>query len=214
MTATDIIILGVNGNCIDTAETIELLQRQGQPLRVRGFLDDDETLHGQAVAGYPVLGPIAIASEFPAASFVCGIGSPRSFGRKPTLVAAAAVPAERWATIVHPAVAVSPSARLGHGTVLLAHCSVGANARIGNHVMVLQNTVISHDAVVGDYSAVATGVCVSGLVEIGANCYLGSHATIRERLRVGPRTLVGMGAVVTADIPCDAVVMGNPARPR
>lgn len=210
----DIIILGANGNCVDAAETVDLLSQRGEPLRMLGFLDDDDALLGRQVGGYPVLGKIATLSSYPHARFVCGIGSPASFRRKPEIVAAAGLPAERWATIVHPAASVSPSAQLGYGCVLLANCAIGANARLGDHVIVLQNSVISHDSVIGACTAIATGVCVSGLVTIGDNCYVGSNASLRERIRLGARVLVGTGAVVLNDVDGDAVMIGNPARRR
>lgn len=214
MTPTDIIVLGVNGNCIDIVDTIELLAQRGKPVRVRGFLDDNPALLGTSVAGYPVLGSIAEAVKFEATGFICGIGSPRSYQRKPAIIAAAGIPAEQWVTIVHPTAAVSPHARLGRGTAVLSGAAVGAHAEVGDHVIVLQNSVISHDAVVGDYTAIATSVSISGLVRIGPNAYLGSNCTIREGLRIGARALVGMGAVVTRDVAVESVVVGNPARPK
>lgn len=204
MKQTGIIILGTNGNCIDISEFVE----------ARGFLDDAPELQGQTVAGLPVLGKIADAPKFSDAKFVNGIGSPRSYRRKPDIIAATGIPASRWATVVHPTAVVSPRARLGAGVVLLANVSVGANVTLGNHVLVLQNSVISHDSVIGDFTAIATGVCVSGLCQVGTNCYLGSHSSLRDGVRVGDRALVGIAANVVADVPADAVVMGNPAKPR
>jgi len=209
----DIIILGVNGNCVDIAEAIDLLAERGTPVKVAGFLDDNVAVQGKLVAGFRVLGRIADAPKFADARFVCGIGSPQSYRRKLNIIASTGLPVERWMTVVHPAASVSRTARLGCGTVVLANSSIGVNARVGNHVMILQNSVISHDAVVGDGSVLATGVCVSGMVVLGESTYVGSNAAIRERLQVGDRALVGIGAVVTRDIEVDAVVAGNPARP-
>ncbi len=42
---------------------------------------------------------------------------------------------------------------------------------------------------------------------------IGSGATILGGLRIGERALVGAGAVVTRDVPDDATVAGNPAKP-
>jgi sugar O-acyltransferase (sialic acid O-acetyltransferase NeuD family) len=214
MGTTELIILGVNGNCIDIAEAVELLARRGEPWSVAGFLDDDASRHGRLVAGYPVLGGLARAVSFPDARFVNGIGSATSYRRKPELIAQAGLPEEAWATVIHPTAFVSPRARVGPGSVVLANCSVCAGASVGRHVMILPNSVVSHDAVVEDYATIATGVCISGFCRVGAGSYLGTNCSIRERLQVGEGALVGMGAVVTRDVPAAAVVVGNPAAPR
>jgi acetyltransferase-like isoleucine patch superfamily enzyme len=53
--------------------------------------------------------------------------------------------------------------------------------------------------------------CVGGArVEEGAS--IGAGAVILPGVTIGARSLVGAGAVVTRDIPPNAVVAGNPAR--
>jgi acetyltransferase-like isoleucine patch superfamily enzyme len=60
---------------------------------------------------------------------------------------------------------------------------------------------------------VGPGAIVSGFVHLGRNAYVGAHAVIRQSLRVGERTLVGMGAVVIHETAKGSTVVGNPARP-
>jgi sugar O-acyltransferase (sialic acid O-acetyltransferase NeuD family) len=214
VTPKEIIIIGCNGNCVDIAEAVEALAARGDAMRMIGFLDDAEAMQGKMIAGYPVLGRICDAARFPQASFVNGIGSPKSYHCKPDIVAKANVPAERWATIIHPTAVVSRHARVGFGTALLANVSVGAGATVGSHCIVLQNTVVSHDSIVSDYTALATGVCVSGGCTIGENCYIGSNVSIRDGIRIAPGALVGIGSVVVKDLSGTCVAFGNPARAR
>jgi acetyltransferase-like isoleucine patch superfamily enzyme len=52
--------------------------------------------------------------------------------------------------------------------------------------------------------------CVETYVEQGAS--IGSSATILCGVRIGKKAVIGAGAVVTKDVPPNAVVVGNPAR--
>jgi sugar O-acyltransferase (sialic acid O-acetyltransferase NeuD family) len=212
MSMEEVIILGVNGNCIDIAEAVEISARPDQPQKVLGFLDDNRSLHGAFVAGYPVLGGLSEAARFANAVFVNGIGSPRSFRSRSEIIARTEVSSARWATVVHPRASVSPRATIGRGCVLLAGASVGARAVLGNHVTVLQNSIISHDSAIHDFTAIATGVCVSGNCVVGRNCYLGCNCSVRDGVHVGDFAMVGMGAAVVANVAAGAVVMGVPAR--
>lgn len=47
---------------------------------------------------------------------------------------------------------------------------------------------------------------------VGRGATLGANATIGPGLRVGEFAMVGMGAVVVADVPAHGLVLGNPAR--
>lgn len=50
-------------------------------------------------------------------------------------------------------------------------------------------------------------------IRIGRDCWIGGGAIIQPGVTIGDRVIVGAGAVVTKDVPDDAIVVGNPARP-
>lgn len=208
------VILGTGGNCIDILDTALALNEEAgtEAYRCVGFLDDDPAQTGKHVAGLPVLGPIASASQLSDVFAVNGIGSTRNFWRKPAIISGSGIPRDRFLSLVHPAAVVSRFASIGAGTVLLQGVVVGSGATVGDHVIVLPLSVISHDAEIGDYSIVAGGVCVNGAVKVGCCCYLGSGVLIKDGVRVGDRTLCGMGSNVLHDVGPEQVVAGNPAR--
>lgn len=206
-------ILGAVGNCLDIVDAWKALRSAALTEDdLIGFLDDG--CLGTVVAGLPVLGPLAQANTMDGVRFICGIGGPRSYRQKPEIVARLGLPQQRFATIVHPAATVSPSARIGAGSCILANTTVCANVEIGMHVMMLPGCVIGHDTAIGDCSILAAGVIVSGNVRIGRNCYLGAGSVLRDGISIGERAMVGLGAGVVGDVEDCAIVTGLPARRR
>lgn len=49
-------------------------------------------------------------------------------------------------------------------------------------------------------------------IVIGDDVWIGGGAIVLAGVRIGDRSVVGAGAVVTKDVPSDVVVVGNPAR--
>jgi sugar O-acyltransferase (sialic acid O-acetyltransferase NeuD family) len=212
--ATPLLIIGTGGNSVEIVDTVRAINAaapSGPRYQCLGFVDDDPALWGLEMHGLPVIGPVASARDVDA-HCVNGVGGPSSFWRRPSIAERAGVTPDRFETLVHPAATVSPSARIGRGSVIFPHVVIGAHADVGDHVLVLPNTVVSHDVVVGSHTCITAGVCVSSRVSIGDAAYLGTGACVRGGVRIGTRALVGMGAVVLEDVPDATVVAGNPAR--
>jgi sugar O-acyltransferase (sialic acid O-acetyltransferase NeuD family) len=209
-----IIILGVGGGCIDILDTINDVNRAaGAGLYdCIGFLDDNKTTWGRSFLGVKCMGPLESATEYPDCQFVNGIGSQRDFWRKREIIATTGLPPDRFETIVHPTASVSEAATLGSGTVVFPNATITHYVSVGSHVIVEPATLLGHDVFVGDYCCITPGVCLTGGVHIEQSCYLGCNCTVRNNVRVGEYSLVGMGAVVLDDVPRNSVVVGNPAR--
>ena len=109
------------------------------------------------------------------------------------------------------------SSRLGIGAILCRSSIVTANSIIGLYFHANIFSYIAHDCVIGDYVTFAPRVSCNGNVIIGNHAYLGTNSSIKQGTRINPiyignHSIVGMGAVVTRDVPDYAVVVGNPAR--
>jgi sugar O-acyltransferase (sialic acid O-acetyltransferase NeuD family) len=122
------------------------------------------------------------------------------------------IPFEQLVSLVDPTAFVSRTAVMGKGSVIYPGCFVGLQARVGNFVFMLSNSVINHDVILEDRILVNSGVVLAGGVHVGGDSLLGQACTVREKLKIGNGSLVGMGAVVIKDVPPQSVVVGNPAR--
>lgn len=94
---------------------------------------------------------------------------------------------------------LGPGFRLMH---LGAFVRIKQNCRIGKNCTILPGVVIGNKHLDGDES----------WVTIGDNCYIGLGAKIFGEVHIGDNVVIGANAVVTKDIPDNAIVGGVPAK--
>lgn len=197
------------------AEVVEAA-RAGAAGQLLGVLDDDPARLGDDVCGVPVLGGLDRLVELrqstpDLAVVVCaGRGAAREqiVGR----LAAQQGGPPRYASVVHPSVAVPGSVEIGTGSILLAGVVLTARVSVGQHVVVMPGAVLTHDDVVDDYATICAGVVLGGSVRIGSRAYLGMASSVRERVVVGQDAVIGMGAGVLHHVRPATTVVGTPAR--
>lgn len=201
----DLIILGTGVHGKEMAEIVERVNRAESTWNLLGHIAAAKRgiEPGTELNGYPVLGTEEDLADYPDACFV-----PDNENQG----LAASVPRERLVSLIDPSVFVSRSAQIGVGCVLYPDCFVGFNALIGDFVFCLSGCTINHDDVVEDRAVMASRVALAGIVHVEADCYLGQSCTIRQEVRVGRDSLIGMGSVVIRDVPPNSVMVGNPAR--
>lgn len=120
---------------------------------------------------------------------------------------------------------VFKDAVIGENCNICAHTLIENDVRIGNNVTVKSGVYIWDGIILEDN--VFIGPCVTftndkkprskqypiefpkTIIEAGAS--IGANATILPGIRVGENALIGAGAVVTKDVPKNAIVVGNPA---
>lgn len=82
---------------------------------------------------------------------------------------------------------------------------------VKNGVKIDANCFIAHNVIIGENSILITGSRLYGSSELGDNVYVAS-ATVRNQCKIGKDAFVGIGAVVTKDIPEKVIVAGIPAK--
>ncbi len=141
-------------------------------------------------------------------------------------------------TVIYAGNQIGRNFQTGHGVLLRElntigdHVSVGSHTVIEHHVQIEDHVRIHSQAFIPEYSVLMEGCWIGPnvvltnarhplapnvkenlagvIIERGAK--IGANTTILPGVRIGEMALVGAGAVVTADVPAGAVVVGNPAR--
>lgn len=70
---------------------------------------------------------------------------------------------------------------------------------------------VSHNCRVGENTTMAMNCTLGGSTQVGANSYL-CRAVTYQQCKIGSHTMVGIGSVVTKDVPDGQTVVGYPAR--
>jgi len=107
---------------------------------------------------------------------------------------------------------------IGDNNVISEHVTIqtpfdeDAETKIGNDNIIMAHCHIGHDAVISDNTEICTTTIIAGYttVEDGAKVKLG--CVTRNRITIGKNAIVGMGSVVTKNVPAGKTVYGNPAK--
>ena len=110
--------------------------------------------------------------------------------------------------------AISPSARIGTGTVVMPGAVVNARTTLGNAVILNTSASVDHDGQIHDGVHIAPGSHLAGNVTVGEGTFLGVGTVVIPGRTIGSWVIVGAGGVVADDLTEAAVYTGVPARLR
>lgn len=115
-------------------------------------------------------------------------------------------------TIINPPIFLlqSSKVKLGKGIVLMNgfQCMTSGGLTIDDNTLISLNCTIATN----NHDVYDRAVITCKPVHIKKNVWIGVNVTILAGVTIGENAIIGAGAVVTKDVPDNAVVVGSPAR--
>ncbi len=201
----DIIIIGLGGFAKEIIWLAEECNRN-----VIGLLCESVDDVSTEFFGKPVLGIQSTWTDYPDCEFIVGVGSPAI--RKLIVSELEEQGKPDYATLIHPSVKMSSTVSVGTGTMICAGCILTVDISIGQHCIFNLNSTVGHEVVIEDYVTVAPIVAMSGNVTIESLVEIGTGAMIRQGLTMHKGSMLGMGGVLTKNMPKYKLYAGNPAK--
>ncbi|MBR4235027.1 MAG: 2,3,4,5-tetrahydropyridine-2,6-dicarboxylate N-acetyltransferase [Clostridia bacterium] len=121
---------------------------------------------------------------------------------------------------IEPGAYIRERAEIGDRAVVMMGAVINIGAVIGEGTMIDMNAVVGGRAIVGKNCHIGAGAVLAGVVEpasavpvhVGDGVLVGANAVVIEGVQIGAGAVVAAGAVVTENVPENAVVAGVPAR--
>ena len=108
----------------------------------------------------------------------------------------------------------SGGVKINNNVTILSKCTVvratfGGFTNIGEESILDVLIHVAHDVQIGKRVTVIACAEISGRCELDDDSYVGPNACIRNGVKIGKKSTVSMGAVVTQDVPDGVTVSGN-----
>jgi len=121
---------------------------------------------------------------------------------------------------IEPGAVIRDMVSIGKNAVIMMGAVINIGAEIGEGTMIDMNAVVGARGTIGKNVHVGAGAVVAGVLEppsatpviIEDEVLIGANAVVLEGVKIGKGAVVAAGAVVTEDVPENAVVAGSPEK--
>jgi len=201
---------GMNSGAL-VLDAILSLSKLGQASMV-GFLNDAYPADVD-ICGFPVLGTLdSWQSLDPTICFIGAMQNPDAMIETASRIVDLGIPADRWASVIHPSAVISESATISPGAYVGPLVSVMPRARIGWNTSVRGGCYVSHDVIIGCHCHLGANSVIGGHTKIGEAVFVGALAFVKNDLTIEDAAHIAPGAAVFRSMPKGARGVGNPMR--
>jgi UDP-3-O-[3-hydroxymyristoyl] glucosamine N-acyltransferase len=105
---------------------------------------------------------------------------------------------------------------IGNKVEICSNCSIArgslSDTIIGDGTKLDALVHIAHNVEIGRHCALTAGTIIGGSTRIGDMCWTGLNSTIKHKVKIGNKVIIGSGASVINDIDDEDIVAGVPAK--
>jgi UDP-3-O-[3-hydroxymyristoyl] glucosamine N-acyltransferase len=105
---------------------------------------------------------------------------------------------------------------LGNNVEICSNCSIArgslSDTVIGEGTKLDALVHVAHNVEIGRHCALTAGTIIGGSTRIGDMCWTGLNSTVKHKVKIGNKVIIGSGASVINDIDDEDIVAGVPAK--
>jgi sugar O-acyltransferase (sialic acid O-acetyltransferase NeuD family) len=197
------------------AEVAETYLRKDSPREVVAFTVDGEYAGAQTFAGKPLIAFEDLLHSHPPerVDLLVATGFRRVNGVRRSIYERCREHGYGFVTYVSSNAFVMTDEPCGANTFVFEANVIQPFVAIGDDVVVWSGNHIGHHSRIEDHCFIASHAVISGHVTVGEGSFIGVNATLRDGIALGPRCVIGAGAVVLADQAEGTVLRATEAAP-
>ena len=105
---------------------------------------------------------------------------------------------------------------IGNNVDVCANSSIArgsiSNTVIGDGTKFDALVHVAHNVIIGRNCELTAGTIIGGSTTIGDSCWTGLNSTLKNKIHIGNKVIVGAGALVIHDVQDEDIVAGVPAK--
>lgn len=176
------------------------------PYNIKGFLNDIPVEFDRSYIDIDIVGDIQNWQPYGNEVYALGISDPVSKEKISTLLKSRGA---KFETIIAPWSVIPDSIEIGEGCIISPYL-IMPGVKVGNFVNIM-GSMVGSGAEVGDYSTV-TGFANITNAKLGKRVFVGSHAVIMNKKKIGDDVFICVGSVVFNNLKQGEKVIGIPAK--
>ena len=210
-----VILGGVGNGTVITQAILDARKRGNCDLEVVGYLSDRMEV-GEMIEGYPVVAKTSPESieqlTKEGYKFIYTVYRIDGQAERLQLFDDLGLNENNLATFVHPLAYVAPDVVIEPGVVIMPYAMISAAAHLCMGTIVMTGATVGHNTTIGKNGHIASQAVVGAYITTGRGVHIGLNCCIRENVKIGNNSAIGMGAVQTKDVGDNEIWVGNPSK--